>query len=229
MNCPNCKVEIAPDNINIQVDTAKCSYCGTVFKVSEQLHVKKSAFDLKTTPNQAWYYKERDDMVLGASLRNRQMYFFVPFAALWAGGVLTAFTVFIFEGVFLNTPFILLPLLPFLVASIFMISMAALMVAGKVEFRLNKRGGTVFTGVGNIGIKREFLWADVDTITERSSTFIYPSQVGLRIALEGKKRIAVGARLSDERRFYCGVCKKLCICIRAIETAKSNINHSWYA
>lgn len=37
LDCPQCRTAILPDDINVQADIAKCSACGTVFRVSQTL------------------------------------------------------------------------------------------------------------------------------------------------------------------------------------------------
>jgi hypothetical protein len=201
MKCPNCKAEILNDNINIQADIAKCSNCGNIFKISENISDVNNKFDIKEVPKGAWFIQDFETTTIGASTRSWIAFFLVPFMIVWSGASLGG----IYGSQILTGKFSLFNSLfgiPFILGSIIFWSLALMAIWGKVELIFNKQGGKVFTGVGKIGITKKFTWEDVSRINETAVTFRYPGSRGSLILFEGKKRLSFGSGLNEERRYY---------------------------
>jgi len=73
---------------------------------------------------------------------------------------------------------------------------------GKVEARLDRQGGSIFTGIGSIGRTKKFSWQEVSSIHEKHRRANTTNTYASYIALEGKRRITFGTGLNESRRFY---------------------------
>jgi hypothetical protein len=207
MNCPNCGSPLSASDINIEKDIAKCSQCNEVFVVSDTLlnnnppKSDASNFDLDAVPKGAWFTTDFHNTMIGATTRSAIAFFLVPFMLVWSGGALGGiYGSQIYTGEFDLT--MSLFGIPFIIGAIIFWSLTLMAVWGKVEVTFDKTGGQVFTGLGKIGIKKDFLWSEVDRIVESNYNFKYPGSRGFQIVMEGKKRITFGTGLSEERRYY---------------------------
>lgn len=74
---------------------------------------------------------------------------------------------------------------------------------GNVELSQRADSLTVFTGVGQLGWTRNYLWSDFRSAREdsRGNGFNWNRQ-GVVLVLEGKRRAAFGTMLSEERRYF---------------------------
>lgn len=206
MNCPKCNKELAFADINIQKDIAHCSSCNHVFKISEELKEAEPGaipvdFDLETPPDGAWIEKKGDHITFGAHTRSKIAIFLIPFMAIWSGGSLGMIYVRqIITGEY--NIFLSIFGLPFLAGTIFFLWIILQSLAGKVVVTLDNRGGKIFSGVGRIGMKKEFLWEDVFQVIDKPSNFKTTGKSNRVISIEGAKRINYGNSLTKERRDY---------------------------
>jgi hypothetical protein len=202
MKCTNCGAEVPASQINIKTDLAHCKACNTVFKISEATIQQDSLFDVKNNPKGTWYKRvSSQELKLGASTKSPWALFLVPFMLVWSGGSLGGiYGTQITSGEF--DPFLSLFGIPFLLGTIIFGSIAAMMVAGKVEITMDKQGGKIFTGLGSIGITKRFQWSDISQIQEIGNTGIGQRGRGMKISLEGSKRLTFGMFLREARRFY---------------------------
>ncbi len=205
VRCPNCGRTVGGDDINVAADVAMCRACGEAFKLSDAVDSQTpDVFDVATPPRGAWFEKSHNGFHLGASTRSIYALFIVPFAALWVGGSLSAlYGSQIFGGEF--DPIRTLIGIPFVVASIALISVASMMLCGKITVTVQNNLGYVFTGVGPFGWKRRFRWDDMKTISEGPGIFGMRSNYGNRLAvilMEGKTRLAFGSLLSEEKSYF---------------------------
>jgi hypothetical protein len=202
MKCPKCNSDIKTENINIQTDIAQCYKCQNIFKISENIeNYVDDGFDIKNTPNGTWIKTNFNNTIIGGTTRSPIAFFLVPFMLVWSGGSIGG----IYGTQLANGEFDLFQSLfgiPFLIGSIIFWSLAFMAIWGKVELTLDKQGGKVFTGIGNIGINKTFLWSDVSKVKEKQANFRYPGSQGSSLVFEGKKRISFGSGLKDERRYY---------------------------
>lgn len=202
MICPNCHKEVISQNLNVQTDIGKCQNCYTLFKISEQMNqTSDPAFDMNDIPKGAWLRQEFNGFVLGASTRHLIALFLVPFMVVWSGGSLGGlYGTQIANGEF--DLFMTLFSIPFLIGSVVFWSLTLMVIFGKIEITFDKEGGTVFTGIGKIGIKRHFIWKEISSIEEGSYNLQYPGKAGNAIVMKGKKRIRFGMGLNEERKYY---------------------------
>lgn len=202
MKCPKCNSEIHTENINIKSDIAQCSKCNNLFKISENINSYiDDGFDENDTPNGTWIISDFNSTIIGATTRSPIAFFLVPFMLIWSGGSIGGiYGTQLAKGEF--DLFLSLVGIPFLIGSIVFWSIALMAIWGKVELTLYNQGGKIFTGIGNIGIVKNFIWSDVKTIKERQANFHYPGSQGGTIVLEGKKKISFGLGVKEERRYY---------------------------
>ena len=202
MNCPKCNSEIKNENINIQSDIAQCNNCDAIFKISSNIgEYLDDNFNINNSPKGTWIYNDFNKTIIGATTRSPIAFFLVPFMLIWSGGSLGG----IYGSQIRNGEFDLFLSLfgiPFLIGSIIFWSLALMAIWGKVELTLDNRGGKVFTGIGKLGINKNFLWNDISKIEEKQTNFRYPGSKGSRIILEGKKRISFGNGLKEDRLYY---------------------------
>lgn len=200
MNCPKCKSEIASDDINIQKDIAKCANCNHVFTVSSIVTLHRKV-DVNNPPKGAWYLDEYRSTIVGASTRSPIAFFLVPFMLVWSGGSLGG----IYGGQILSGEYSLMMSLfglPFLIGTIILGSVTVMAITGKVELRFDKESGTIFTGVGNLGITKTFYWKDIDEIRETTSMIKSSNSNNQNISLIGQGKTSFGTGLNDERRYF---------------------------
>lgn len=202
MKCPHCLTEVQNENININTDLAQCQSCNQIFKVSENLEDEiPESFDINNPPNGTWIRNEMNQIVLGATTKSPIAFFLIPFMIVWSGGSIGM----IYGLQIINGEFNLFSSLfgiPFLLGSILFWSLTFMTIGGKVELKLNKEGGNIFTGFGTIGLNKKFIWDDVSTIKESISLVNYPGNQGSTIILEGANRIKFGSGLSENRRYF---------------------------
>ncbi len=202
MKCPKCDSLIQKEKINVHTDVAQCSKCDHVFRISENLeNYIDDDFSLHDTPDGTWYKSNFNGTTIGATTRSPVAFFLVPFMIIWSGGSVGA----IYGGQLISGEFDLTQSLfgiPFLLGSIFFWTFALMSIWGKVELTLNSKGGKVFTGIGNIGLVKRFMWEDIRTIKEKKSNLSYPGSQRGNLVFEGKNRISFGLGVKEERRYY---------------------------
>jgi len=201
IQCPKCKQAVPPDQVNMATDLAFCPQCNDGFKVSETLDQESANPDiLRNPPKGAWFKKEMDSVVVGATTRSPIAFFLVPFMCVWSGGSLGG----IYGSQIAKGEFDLgssLFGIPFLLGSILFWSLALMAVCGKVEVSIGKLS-SVFVGVGKLGWKRRFEWSAVQTIREDGTNISYPGGHQGAIVMEGDTRLKFGTGLNEKRRYF---------------------------
>lgn len=201
MKCPNCNEAVPQENINISADIAQCSACRDIFKISENIDRQYESFDLDFPPKGAWIIKDIGQTIVGATTKSAFAFFLVPFMLVWTGGSLGGiYGTQIWEGEF--DLFLSLFGIPFILGAILFWSLTLMSIWGKVEITLNDNGGKIFTGMGRIGINKEFLWDEVTGIKEIANSIDSRGSKLGKIIIEGKKRIIFGSGLSQNRAYY---------------------------
>lgn len=202
MKCPKCNATLKADRINVQTDIGQCVECNSLFKISENFdHALDNNFDLNKQPKRTWVTSDYDTTVIGASTRSPIAFFLVPFMLVWSGGSLGG----IYGSQYLSGEFDLVLSLfgiPFILGTVFFWGITLLAIWGKVEVTMNNQGGTVFTGIGKLGIKKTFVWSDVATLKEKLESNRYRGSQVSQLVFEGKKRVTFGSGLNEEKRYF---------------------------
>jgi len=79
MNCSKCNSLVRNEDINIQIDVAKCEKCSALFKISENIFSDEDVFTINETPLGAWVKKEFNPIIVGATTRSPIAIFLVTF------------------------------------------------------------------------------------------------------------------------------------------------------
>ena len=200
--CPKCQTRFAMEDLNVAADVAVCRRCEEAFALSELVEGghERGAVNLHQPPAGAWFQEIKNGFEIGATTRSWQALLLVPFTAVWSGfSMFGIYGTQIAKGQF--NLFSSLFGLPFLVGTIFLVSLCMMMICGRVVVSVQDNRGEVFVGVGPIGRRRRFAWNEVQSISEEYSRYRSGNwQQG--IALAGKSRLLFGTPLSDERRYF---------------------------
>jgi len=205
LSCPTCQTVVLPDDVNVGKDVAYCRKCNAGFSLSEVIHEEgtsapEPAVDFNRPPRGVWYESTFDGFVLGSTTRSAVGCFLVPFMCVWSGGSLGGiYGSQIASGKF--DLFMSLFGIPFLIGTIVIGSLAAMTVFGKIVLTVNQTSGSVFTGVGGIGVTKRFDLSDMTRVYEEAKRGSKGAVTKI-IVLEGKERITFGSMLSDERRYF---------------------------
>jgi hypothetical protein len=201
MKCPKCNSEILKENINIQSDIAQCIHCDNIFKISDTVNAIDDGFNINDNPSGTWIRKDFDNLIIGATTRSPIAFFLVPFMIVWSGfSIGGIYGSQIVKGEF--NPTMSLFGIPFIIGSIIFWALALMAIWGKVELVLDKNGGKIFTGIGNLGLTKRFDWSEISSIKEVQSIYNYPGSTGGKIQLEGRKRVSFGLGVKESRRYY---------------------------
>ena len=201
MKCPQCNSTILNENINIQDNIAKCTFCSHIFKASEGLNDTDSKFQINQPPSGAWYEPQSNEVIFGATTRSATALYLIPFTCIWSGFSLSM----LYGSQIANQQFSLHESLfgiPFLLGSILLIIQCLMSVFGKVEICANREGGTIFTGIGPIGSKKSFLWREISTINNGISKPWFQRDDQEAIVIEGTSSYTFGGDLNEQRRYY---------------------------
>lgn len=201
IQCPRCKQQVPAAQVNVAADVAFCPPCNEGFRLSDCLDASVISPDiLRSPPDGAWYRKEFDHVVVGATTRSPVAFFLVPFMCVWSGFSLSG----IYGTQLVKGEFSLeqsLFGLPFVLGSVIFWSFALMAVAGKVEVSIGKTS-SIFVGVGNLGWRRPLQWREVKVIREVATATNYPGSSRSAILLEGRESLKIGSGLNDTRRVF---------------------------
>lgn len=195
MKCPSCKSDIQEENINIKADIAHCTNCQLVFTISEitKDHID-DGFNINDRPNGTWFIKHFNTTIIGASTRSQRSIPTVLFALFFlSSGVPLISTILIVKGEF----DLFLLGIAFLVFFIFLVIQGLMAIWGKVEIRLDNQGGEIFTGIGNVGLTKTFLWREISSLKEERR-----GKKGIGLVFGGMKKVSFGFGLPAARRKY---------------------------
>lgn len=201
MKCPTCNNEINYDIIRAQDDAVHCTRCNGTFSKSALYDERNKEFNMNVPPSGCWVKKKKDAVIVGASTRSKLAFFLVPFLLIWTIGTVGQLWV----SQIVNGKFDLFDTLfglPFLVVTIIICVITLMKIAGKVELTLNKQGGSVFTGLGDVGVTRDFNWDEISAVSEKETFFGREGKRAFVIIFEGKKRVAFGLGLDASKRYY---------------------------
>ena len=190
--CPQCGRALPPESVNVASDLALCPNCNNAFKASSSIG---SEVDFRKamaeTPKGIWIEEKLNCVEIGISQRSAAALFLVPFTAVWSG-----FSMFgIYVTQFIEGKFDLARSLfgiPFLLGTIFLVTITLYMCFGKTILRMDMEGGEVFNGFLGIGFHKRFRWEDIARMESRIK-YHGKGQSTLQLALVTKaKDIALG-------------------------------------
>jgi hypothetical protein len=192
-----------------------------------------SNVDLQRPPAGAWYQSDGGGTVIGATNRSLTAAFFMVIFALGWNSIVSMFVVFAIAGTLhvLHIPapdwfpapkmnggdmgtgsvlFMWLFLTPFIAIGLMVLSIALSSLFGRTEVKIESTRGTLFTGVGPVGWKRQFDTSQVKDVKIYES-YTKNGNPSFSILLETRegKQFKLGSLLSNERRqFMLGAMRK---------------------
>lgn len=198
--CPDCKIEIDKEHTNIQTDIAECQQCSRLIKISENYQEEFSDFDVSKPPKGCWSKTHRGKATIGASLFSPSAFFLVLFAILWNGFIIF----FTLNADFSNNNDKFSPyfLIPFYLVGIFVFGRAIYQIFGKTEITIDGNGGTIFKGLGTIGLKKHFKWSEIKRVKKGFSSIQVNDRNVPIIILEGDKNLKLGFGLPKNKLEY---------------------------
>lgn len=200
IQCPKCNSEVPSEQVNMATDLAFCPQCNEGFKISESIEDVVDAAVLRDPPHGAWFQRNMDGVVIGASTRSPIAFFMVPFMLIWSGGSLGGiYGTQIVKGEFDLTSSLFG--IPFLLGSILFWVVALMAVCGKLEITIG-RDSKVFLGIGPLGWTRRFDWSGVNAIREDFAMTGNNGKLQAGIVMEGRTRIKFGTGLNEKRRYF---------------------------
>ena len=194
IQCPKCRRTVPAEQVSVSTDVALCSACNEGFKVSESIDLDSvSAETLRHPPKGAWFTREIDRIVVGASTRSPHAFFLVPFMCVWSGFSLSEiYGRQISSGEFNLTASLFG--IPFILGTLLLGVSTLMAMCGKVEVSIGKTS-SIFVGVGHLGWRRTFDWSSIKAIREEQGDS--PQRA---IVLEGKERLKFGTQLNERCR-----------------------------
>jgi hypothetical protein len=204
--CPACGTRLPPDDINGATDWASCRRCGTATRVSELMN--GGAFprvDLSRPVKGVTLQREGSHSVIAATTRSAMAFFLIPFLCVWSGASLSvSYGPQLQRGVFdLRSS---LFGLPFLVGTLVLGPRCLMSVFGRVTVIRNGDDGSVFTGVGILGWRRQFRWSELESVREvigrETRKGRPPKLIILNFRPGTRSPLRFGTMLSEERRWF---------------------------
>jgi hypothetical protein len=202
--CPSCRSAIPAEDINVATDLALCRACGKTYRFSEIAGgAEQQVPELGSPPRGIWYEKRPNGFLLGATNRSPIAILLVLFTFVWSG-----FSLSLTYGM-QSAPGLSFIGLPFLMGTCVLLAGCALTLAGKTMLTRDGDRLSVFTGVGRLGLTRNYAWSDFRSAREdfiRSSSSLTSNYTanarGRTLALEGNRRITFGAMWTNDRRNF---------------------------
>ena len=236
--CPRCKRLIPSEDINVAKDLAYCRNCNLAQSLSALASgtVANDDVDLTQVPAGAWFRRDPDCVVVGATNRSLGGAFGLLFFALFWNGIVGMFVLLALSATLhqlgIGLPswfpafvaksnsqpwgfiiFLWVFLTPFVAIGLAVLAGFLNCLAGRAEVRIQNGHADLFTGIGPIGFHKRFEVADVRDV--RIEEQPWRSQAGnarpsTRILIETTSQaLQFGSMFSyTRRRFIAGALKK---------------------
>jgi len=236
--CPRCKRVIPSEDINVANDIAFCRNCDLSHRLAALAagSVVDENVDLSRPPAGAWFQRQGEGLVVGATHRSLGQAFGLLFIALFWNGIVSVFVSLAIAstlqhlGVSLPgwfsahfsksapvplglTVFLWLFLTPFIGVGLGLVFSFFSCLAGRTEIRLQGGDGVILSGVGPVSFRKRFATSSVRDVRiedqcwrDRNGT----SRRNPQIIIETEQKpIKFGSMLTQERRrFLAGAVKK---------------------
>ncbi len=234
--CPKCKRAIPSEDVNVASDVAFCRTCNLSHRLSALTlgTVVDENLDVNNPPPGAWYQREGDSVVLGASHRSLGQAFLLLFFCLFWNGIVSVFvslaTLSTLHHLGVSAPswfpafhdpsmplgmtiFLWVFLTPFIAVGLVLLTTVLSCVAGRTEVRSEGGEAVLFTGIGSLGFRKRFSPREVRDVRVEDNRWRDSdghSRRKTQIVIErDPKPIRFGSMLSETRRlFVAGAAKK---------------------
>jgi hypothetical protein len=172
--------------------------------------------DLANPPAGAWYRDEGGEVSVGGNLRTvGGRSFVLVFATFWNGISWTIFLSMLagsgnISGLGIHHSngktdvpwFAFVFITPFLLIGAGTVLAALMLLFGRVEVVIRGQEGTVFTGLGSLGWRRQFDAAAVTGVAIRTAGWTKNNQPQYAVCLEGPTPMMFGSALPEARRQF---------------------------
>lgn len=200
--CPRCRRVISGTDLNVATDVARCSHCDQVFPLSALVQANASgSVNVDEPPGGAWFQREFNGFVVGATTRHPMALFLVPFLCVWSGFSLGG----VYGPQIANGRFQLLHSLfgiPFVLGTVIFGAVALMAICGKVVVDVRDSEAVVFTGIGPLGWRRSIDWSQVSAVRVEPHFTGRNRQTTYAIVLYGPGKLRFGSMLTETRRDF---------------------------
>ena len=225
--CTKCRRMIPSDDINVAKNVAYCRDCNISYRLSDLTFNDAGVnLDLQNPPEGAWYRADGSGIVIGATNRSVGAALGMLFVALFWNGIVSLFAVFALSSTLhlLHIPlpgwfpapkmndnnmgagmtvFLWLFLTPFILIGLTMIGTCLSSLFGRTEARIENARGTLFTGIGAIGWKRNFDTSEVgDVRIHQTRSNEGRESFTILVEMREGKQYKLGSLLTPERREF---------------------------
>ncbi|MBL6446616.1 hypothetical protein JMN32_09860 [Fulvivirga sp. 29W222] len=201
MNCIKCNAEVPERNINIHEDIVICDACGIKFSPSDTVkNYSKGPVDLTNPPKGIKVTKTAGNLMVIINIRSWTSVFWIFFSAILS-------VVFVLLTMTFKMSEMALHIIGVAVALIFVWVQTLLKMFGRIELKFDNHIGHFFIGVGNLGLKKSFLWRDIrsmeDELLQRKRLLDLDGEFASRtLVLRGIKNISFMVALNQDKRNY---------------------------
>ncbi len=238
--CPLCNRVIPPDDFNVSKDLVFCRACNESYSFADLIREAEleASVNVQRPPVGTWYKTEASETVVGGSSRSIPIALGALAIALFWNGIVSLFICCAISGTlhlmgvaappWLIEPkmnghlmksgevvFLWLFLTPFILIGAGFIFTVFMKLAGKVEVRVGRDRGTIFSGIGPIGRNRKFDPRQVAAVkiaeTYRQGRRGGTMQRNIEISFRGDQRpVKFGDMLcGDRQNFVAGALSRL--------------------
>lgn len=160
-------------NINMETDVASCAQCGELFVLSRLVKQTQWLHDLNNVPEPppgVTHTDMPDGWKITASTYNLTyvLVFALPAVLFLVYLAVTLNEKVAQQGIKTND---IVALCIFVALELFFLCACLLHVLGNIEVRSDQGKGSVFTGIGRVGLTRRFLWSQVVEIQEEPTHY----------------------------------------------------------
>lgn len=153
--CPSCRSPIPLDDINVPKDLALCRNCGKTSAFSSLCRLDSAEIEPPKRVHTETDFFDGSVKITCRYLSLPFLLFFIPFMVFWSGfSIYNIYGRQLMKGNF--DPMLSLFGLPFALGTIVMIGAIVFIAAGKTTITLRRGEGSIFTGVGSLGRRRNF-------------------------------------------------------------------------
>ena len=227
--CPKCQRPIPEADVNVGTDVAFCRACQIPHSLARLVQAGElAAVDLGRLPAGVWRRRDGQGWILGASSRSWSMALGALAFGLFWNGIVSVFVLIVvastlshlgvplpdwFPAPEMNgepmgvgmTIFLWIFLTPFIAVGLGMVAAFLAGVAGKTEIQIRRGRGSVFTGVGVLGLRQRFnpesvVEVRLESRGRRDWEGDPNARVQIVVEEAGGRRIRFGSSLPEERR-----------------------------
>lgn len=138
--------------------------------------MENTFYDLNALPKGVFYTRNRDFVTFGYKKFSKLVFLLIPFTILWGGLSVTN----IFLPQFLKNDFDLTRILfgiPFVIVTLFLVATIARMLFGKIQFKIDAKGGIYSTGIFFKGRVIKFTWDNIRFVESADSNALNMNEV----------------------------------------------------